>query len=152
MRLRLYRTLLIAAPSTLVAVGLGIWLLWPHSAISRANFDKLKVGMTLTEVEAILGGPARDEFTGHIAADVAQDNDVFADFVSQWSERDAVDRFHDLFPSPPLNVRYWKSDETVVLVILSVESRVASAYQLRVHRVRESLVDVFGRFGRWLDF
>lgn len=44
----------------------GYGLLWwrfvpPASAINRANAMKITPGMTLAEVEAILGGPARDE-------------------------------------------------------------------------------------------
>jgi hypothetical protein len=47
-----------------VLLGVGIWLLWPrcpHSAIRQENANRIKVGMTLAEVEQILGGPGRDE-------------------------------------------------------------------------------------------
>jgi hypothetical protein len=45
----------------LVVAGAALYLLWPRSAINRENFEKVQVGMTLAEVEAILGGPERDE-------------------------------------------------------------------------------------------
>jgi hypothetical protein len=44
----------------LVAAG----LVWPRTAITRANAAKIQLGMTLAEVEAILGGPPRDETGG----------------------------------------------------------------------------------------
>ena len=40
------------------------WLLWPRSAICPENAAKIRDGMTLQEVDTILGGPARDEATG----------------------------------------------------------------------------------------
>ena len=50
--------------ATVVVAGYG--LLWwcfapPASAINRANAMRIKVGMTLADVEGILGGPERDE-------------------------------------------------------------------------------------------
>jgi hypothetical protein len=33
------------------------WLLWPRTAITRENADRIQEGMTLANVEAILGGP-----------------------------------------------------------------------------------------------
>ena len=52
-RLILVATLLLAA---------GVWLARPASTqITMENASRIKEGMTLAEVEAILGGPARDE-------------------------------------------------------------------------------------------
>jgi outer membrane protein assembly factor BamE (lipoprotein component of BamABCDE complex) len=46
-------------------MAVGIWLLWPRpSAITKENANRIQVGMTLQEVEAILGGPARDDTHG----------------------------------------------------------------------------------------
>lgn len=47
----------------LVLLGVSVWWLWPReqSAITRANAEKIHVGMTLAEVQAILGGPPRME-------------------------------------------------------------------------------------------
>ena len=53
---RLRRLLLLALPAALVAVLLAAWLLWARTAITRENAERIRVGMTLAEVEAILGG------------------------------------------------------------------------------------------------
>src|SRR5262245_10801883 len=56
--------LLLALPAPVLAVGLVAWLLQPSpppSAINLENAAKIRVGMTLAEVEALLGGPARNE-------------------------------------------------------------------------------------------
>jgi hypothetical protein len=59
------RLLLPALLAVLVALLLTFWLLWPRpSAITPENALSLRSGMTLAEVEAILGGPARDETGG----------------------------------------------------------------------------------------
>src|SRR5256885_642573 len=56
------RVLLLAVPSTAVALAVAAWLLWPRpSAITPENIDRITDGMALAEVEAILSGPARDE-------------------------------------------------------------------------------------------
>jgi hypothetical protein len=56
---RTRRRLLLTLAVTLTAVVLGAWLLWPSpSAITEENYDRLRPGMTLEEVEALLGGPA----------------------------------------------------------------------------------------------
>src|SRR5436309_534757 len=63
------RRILIGALLLAFVLLAGYGLLWwyfapPASAINRANALKIKPGMTLAEVEAILGGPARDELGG----------------------------------------------------------------------------------------
>lgn len=58
------RFLVLSLAAILVGLGVGLWLLWPHTAITHENADRIQPGMTLAEVEAILGGPARDETGG----------------------------------------------------------------------------------------
>src|SRR5205085_646486 len=48
-------------PATTLAVPVGFWLFWPRTAITVENGARIQKGMTRTEVEAILGGPARWE-------------------------------------------------------------------------------------------
>ena len=60
------RVLLLGLLATAVGVAAAAWLLWPRTAITRENAAKVREGMTLAEVEAILGGPARDETTGPV--------------------------------------------------------------------------------------
>jgi len=50
--------------------GRGCVVLWPPTAITPENAAKIEKGMTLTDVETILGGPARDESAGAVIADL----------------------------------------------------------------------------------
>jgi outer membrane protein assembly factor BamE (lipoprotein component of BamABCDE complex) len=56
--------MLFTSPLALCALGLALWALWPHSAITEENIARIQEGMTRPEVEGILGGPARDESDG----------------------------------------------------------------------------------------
>jgi hypothetical protein len=58
---RTRRLVLLGLPAAFMVALLAAWLLSPRTAITRANAEKIRKGMTLAEVEAILGGPARDE-------------------------------------------------------------------------------------------
>jgi hypothetical protein len=61
------RVLLLGPVAVAAVMATTIWLTWPPpSAISPENAATLKEGMTLAEVEQILGGPARDERSGPI--------------------------------------------------------------------------------------
>ena len=51
-------------PSLLACLATLAVVLWPRTAITPENAAKIQAGMTLTEVEALLGGPARDEGMG----------------------------------------------------------------------------------------
>jgi hypothetical protein len=42
--------------------GYDVWLAWPRPGITEANGARIQVGMTLREVEALLGEPAGSEF------------------------------------------------------------------------------------------
>jgi hypothetical protein len=63
------RLLLLWIPAATAAGLAAVWLLWPRTAITRENAEKVQLGMTLAEVEAILGGPARDQAGGSLVAD-----------------------------------------------------------------------------------
>ena len=58
---RTRRLMLFCLPAAMVAGLTVAWLSWPRTAITRENAERIQPGMTLAEVEAILGGPARDE-------------------------------------------------------------------------------------------
>jgi outer membrane protein assembly factor BamE (lipoprotein component of BamABCDE complex) len=52
--------LLVTSAGALAVLAVGLWLISPaSSAITRANAAQVQKGMTLEEVETILGGPAR---------------------------------------------------------------------------------------------
>src|SRR5581483_2117599 len=53
------------APVVNCVAGLAVaWLLSPRSAVTPENAAMIEKGMIIAEVEAIMGGAARDETTG----------------------------------------------------------------------------------------
>jgi hypothetical protein len=113
------RLLLVAVVSTAVVlvVGLTAWLLWPRTAITRENAARIQVGMTVAEVEEILGGPARDETPKRPLVvkiqNVHPDREWNSDQVSIWLHLDAEGRVREcraipVPPKAPLNrLRRW---------------------------------------------
>ncbi len=71
------RVLLFAVVAVVVALS-GAWLLWPRppSAITIENAKKITIGMTLSEVETIMGGSERSEQTTALSIEVG-DPDTF---------------------------------------------------------------------------
>jgi hypothetical protein len=60
-------TLLVALAGLAVVVAVGVVVLWPRqNRITQENFDRIREGMSLAEVEAILGPPG-DYRTGPTA-------------------------------------------------------------------------------------
>jgi hypothetical protein len=57
------RILWLVVLGTVPIVAGSLWLLWPRTAITQENAERIQAGMTLAEVEVILGGPERDEST-----------------------------------------------------------------------------------------
>jgi hypothetical protein len=72
------RHLLLLGLSAGLMVAVGSCLLSPRpSAITEENYGKIRVGMTLEEVEAILGGPAGNYgFRGQRIVQTREDIDV----------------------------------------------------------------------------
>lgn len=59
--MRRRRLLQVVAAGLLVLVGAAAFALWPRpSRVTRENFSRISTGMTLPEIEAILGGPPGD--------------------------------------------------------------------------------------------
>jgi hypothetical protein len=48
---------LISATALLVLAATLTWIFWPRPQLIPGGFEKVKVGMTLAEVETVLGGP-----------------------------------------------------------------------------------------------
>jgi hypothetical protein len=48
-------------------LALAAWLAWPRTAITPANAARFQEGMTLAQVEAIMGGPPRREGESHVS-------------------------------------------------------------------------------------
>jgi hypothetical protein len=61
------RLLLFAVAALLLLLGAVAWLICPSepdTAITVENAKRIQLGMALTEVETILGGPKRNDATG----------------------------------------------------------------------------------------
>jgi hypothetical protein len=135
------RLLLFGLPAGLLLLAVvGAWLVWPRTAITRENAAKIQPGTTLAEVEAILGGPARDESS---SAGVGRD---FSDDIAEnearhrdWLNMVANKRKKDLRS---------RSHEAVVLVWLDPDNRVLDCATIPVRPWHESLADLLSR---WFD-
>jgi hypothetical protein len=138
MRLHNRRLLLFCLPA-LVALAVAAWLLWPSTAITRENAERIRPGMTLAEVEAILGGPPRDESTGPR--------------IKEGDPPEAAESGIYLFQLAVGNARaihpckLWQSDGVLIRVDLDADERVTGSDWLAVRRVHEGALD---RLRRWL--
>jgi hypothetical protein len=109
----------------LLLAASAAWLLCPRSAITPANAERIKAGMTLAEVETILGGPAQNANTGPIVYDATVGR---------------VDH-----SGPPGDLRIWQSDR-VQLTVIFRDDVVTHIRPLPVHRVEETPLDILRRW------
>jgi hypothetical protein len=132
------RMLLFGLLATVTGIGLGAWMLSPRppSTITRVSAAKITEGMTLAEVEAILGGPERDDTTGPVVSDF-----VGPDGMDQYEERLA--QFRSVH-SP----RVWSSDHVWVLVQIDADGRVA--WCISYHQRRQMQESPLDTLRRWL--
>jgi hypothetical protein len=144
---RTRRLLLFALPAGVAVAIVAAWLLLSRTAITPENAVKIQVGMTVAEVEAILGGPARDESTGPLVSDGPGDLGYRAPeqaivLVPDGGLVSVPGGWH-VVPSPP----QWVSDCAVIVVSLDAGGRVEACSTLPVRRVSEGPID---RVRRWL--
>lgn len=131
--------LLLAMVAVAVVLAVGSWLLRPRSAITPENAAKIQRGMTLTEVEKLLGGPRRNESTGPLAGDyslLTRLHGVGAatlDFDGNWT-----------FDVTQNN--QWVNNSLAILVLLDAEGRVEWHESYPVHRVQEPILDMIRRW------
>jgi hypothetical protein len=129
----------------LAIAAAGSWLSHSATAINRANFDMIHDGMTLPEVEAILGGPARSEQSGPWVFDidheeaVAVDREVIA--MHQSLQAAAVAQVHT-------SLNQWASDRLIVWVEFDGAGLVKSSTAMAIRRSHESPLAVLRR---WLS-
>jgi hypothetical protein len=141
---RTRRLLLFGLPAALLASAIAAALLWPRTAITRENAARIQVGMTLAEVESILGGPVRDETTGPCVPDLAKEgpggtpHDL--DSVERWI--DFLVATSDATPWPR-----WQSNQVMIAVLFDTDGRVSDCHFFPVRRADETLLD---RLRRWL--
>jgi hypothetical protein len=125
------RFLFLSLAAVVVGLAVGLWLLWPRTAITRANAAKIQVGMTMEQVEAIFGGTQRMETTGRFEID---------------PDEEEIKRGH-LDPAAPFGQWQWLSAEVQVRVWSDDLSRVTAIQSIPVRRAPESLLD---KLHRWL--
>jgi hypothetical protein len=146
---RTRRLLLFGLPAG-VAVALAAgWLLWPHTAITAGNAAKIQKGMTLAEVEAILGGPPRDESTVPLVVTLPKEDGNALDHgdaeisLVLWraAAADGAAAAGAVVP------RQWVTNRLLVAVYFDADGRVLEVHCLPTRRADETLLD---RLRRWL--
>jgi hypothetical protein len=145
---RARRLLLLILPAGLAALAIVICMLWPRTSITRENASKIQVGMTLAEVEAILGGPARDESTGPCHLDESGINPVD---LSNREEPTRLELQRLLIEMRPHTYILWRSDSVVIWATQSQEGQDRQLTQVGyvpLQRSNESLLD---RLRRWFS-
>jgi hypothetical protein len=147
---RMRRLVGIAALVPVATIAVGVWLSWPRTAITRENAEKVQVGMTLGEVEAILGGPPREEPTGPLRADgpAEQARGETARALASGNDAEAAAEFFRDMPyqSGAYNRRVWVSDRVIIAVHLDgTTGRVVSCDSLPVRGIGP-----LDRLRRWL--
>jgi hypothetical protein len=133
-----------------IAVLLATWLLWPHPSITRENAAKLTKGMTLSEIEALLGGPERIKTTGPTEGDADDNGDDGPD-----AERLASERFLNALTHTARSHRSridstkhtWGSDSVAIFVVFDADQRVIDFAVRPLRRAPESPLD---KLCRWL--
>jgi hypothetical protein len=124
--------------ATLTALGVGGWMLWPQpTAITRENAAKINIGMTVAQVEAILGGPERDDTTG---PGIREEPPEFA--PPDASGRRYRITFIDTRPRLE-----WRSDEVQIWVLVNSDACVTECTWFPMRRAPESPLD---KLRRWL--
>jgi hypothetical protein len=150
MRIRRRRLLVFGLLAGLFAVGVGGWMLWPRTAITREDAAKIQVGMTLEEVEAILGGPPRSDASGNTVVDMRADTieqERATRIVWQKIVWQSLAMYRHVAENDG-NLVIWESDDVFVWVRLE-DRRVTGSGQIPFRRVYESPIEIVRR---WLRF
>lgn len=116
-------------PAT-VAFLVGLWVTWPRSAITKDNADRLRNGMTLEQVEAVLGGHARDETSGRVVQDLPDGSEAPV--------------FHSTLNAIP-GIRHWVSDRWMIRVDFDLDDHVISWSATPVHRENAAALEMLRR-------
>jgi hypothetical protein len=126
------RLLVFGLLATLTGLGVGGWLLWPRTAITRENAARIQNATTMADVEAILGGPARDERTGQTEPDTKDDLESMLVELELlvWDTR---------------LTSVYESDEVKVFLALDSQGGVKEWCFLPMRRVRENPLEMLRR-------
>jgi hypothetical protein len=139
------RLLVFGLLAGLLALGVGGWLVWSRTAITRENAAKITEGMTLAEVEAILGGPERDESTRPTALDA---DPRLAGPGGNKTVGFAWDFGPAFTDGRPMDARkMWATDYLMLVVDFDAGGKVTGKRDAATHPVQESMLD---KLRRWL--
>jgi hypothetical protein len=119
---------------------------WPRSGINRENARRIQPGMTLEEVEAILGGPARDEASGPLAPNVEDGPQGHQQLALM--EHLLIRRMLDLQFAPDARNLEWKSNRVMIWVQLDLHGRVGECNAFPMRRVGEGPLAMLRRWLR----
>src|SRR5262245_7155806 len=123
----------------LVRPGVILYAVWPQSGISHQNAAKLQLGMTLEDVERLLGGPERDEGVGPVYEDTGSLR--FKTVIPVWLCRGP------LWRQPNCTRRVWLNDRLLISVEFDENERVIRHEYRRLLSRGEPFVE---KLCRWL--
>jgi hypothetical protein len=136
--------ILFAALAVILVVGVAVHPSRPRSQITKENFERIKLGVHLTEVEKLLGGPPGTYSRARLVADHRpEDPDIDPE---GWGEALLTLRLSHLKRAP---VKVWVGDWGLINVSFDGDGRVTGKGFWSLHPKSES---VLGRLRRWLRF
>jgi hypothetical protein len=137
--------LILSLVAVVVVLSVGVWLLWPCTAITRANAAKIQNGMTRVEVLTLLGGPPRDESTGPLGLDHPEEAD--SDPMHQARLRQWIDCTLRADFEPDGGPRgKWQSNQVVIYIWWDVAGNVESCDVFPMRRAPESPLAMLRRW------
>jgi hypothetical protein len=131
------RVLLLGSVAVVVALVVGWWAVPRPSAINPENAAKINEGMTLAEVEAILGGPPLDESTMGILRDAVTNDEAIPRRIEgpRWGagKRDG-------------SIHRWASDAAYIRIIGNTAGGVWAVDWVRVRLEPQGGLDALRRW------
>ena len=151
MKKRRFVVMGLGAIGALLILVISIRLLNSKTSITYENFEKIQEGMTLAEVETILGGPARTESSGPLIAEVADDEEVGNDEMRRAVGLNRLlfftqDLAHDPNEPPPSSPLLWESNHVLILVCIDSMGCVEARSALEVRPLHASPWDIICRW------
>jgi hypothetical protein len=139
-----HRVLLFVLLATVASAVVAGGLLWPRTTITRPNAQRIEKGMTLAEVESILGGPARNDTTGPVVPEDV--DDLLAPDSAYCCKLGMLRHVEADAANIAFRYREWESDHVKILVVFNLDGHVTHSYSCPLHRVSDSPLNTFRRW------
>ena len=110
--------------------GTPLWL-WPRDRITPASWKEIRIGMTVAEVESILGRPgmAYDDFEDHLDALAKNDKFPVPDHIRFAEPEEGEWKWIDEGKNKvPNNTKYWIGQRGRMVIQLSPSGQVIGKY------------------------